>query len=197
LKRAEALEKFPARFTTRLDQCRQIGHLRRSAHNRLRHASVCRQRRNRTLQPFDRLADAAVHAAVENDVIETGRQIIAANGIPILCAVDLIPLGRRHQIDVLKRQAFAFAIGVVVDMGDAPIRPSAGIVRIVRLATLVNKHKRQRLREICGRHCNTPTQLPVLYHKLREAWAKTRLRRTRPCRQWRAHPRAAGVSPSI
>lgn len=162
LERAEALEKLEACRAAGLDQRCRVGDLRGRSHQRLRHAAVGGKRGKRALQPFHGLADAAVHAAVEDDIVETGRQIVAENGIPILRFVDVVALGGRHQVNVLKRLALAFAVSVVVGVGNTPVRAAARIVRVVRFATLVHEHKRERLREVCGRHCSTPTLLTAL-----------------------------------
>ena len=84
---------------------------------------------------------AAINRKIEDGIIQTGGQVVVADDVGILRAVNLMHLLHGDVLDALLRQPLALAIGVVSSPGDAVVRLAAAVVRVIDVAALVSNQQ--------------------------------------------------------
>jgi hypothetical protein len=146
--------------TRRAQPVPKTGHVRSDLRNdsrssqsrdhRVAHAAVIGQAQE-ALQHLGGARDAAIHAVIEQRVIEPGGKLVAAQRVPIFVAIDRLRRRERHGLHVGRARVGFHVFAVIVD-GDAELGRPARIGRMVGIAALMRQKALKRILVCRCRH---------------------------------------------
>jgi hypothetical protein len=104
------------------------------------------------LQPLASLHGTGVHRAIEADIVDAGRKLVALDHVPVAGFVDVLQLVPGDALDRARSQALCLAVHIVDALGDALHSCATGISGVVRISALMHEHELQRLGKVFRRH---------------------------------------------